>query len=196
MLDFAMMQGVLIVVSGLPGAGKSALANALGRELGAAVLSVDPIEAAIWRCGIPPSFETGVAAYEVGAILAEHQLGLGLTVIADSVSALEAARSMWRRAASRSGSAMRVIEVICSDERVHRERLGARLRGIEGFPEPSWGDVVRRRDEWEPWPEERLVVDSVRALDENVAIALEFLGRDRPPPSRHGGPPTGRRGRA
>lgn len=78
-----MMSGVLVVVSGLPGAGKSSLSDALGEKLGAAVLSVDPIEAAIWRCGIPPSFETGVAAYEVVAVLAEHQLRLGLTVIAD-----------------------------------------------------------------------------------------------------------------
>jgi len=90
-----MMSGVLVVMSGLPGAGKSAIADAVGREIGAPVLSVDPVEAAIWRCGIPPSFETGVAAYEVAAVLAEHQLALGLKVITDSVSSLEVARNMW-----------------------------------------------------------------------------------------------------
>ncbi len=42
-----MMSGVLVVMSGLPGAGKSSLADVLGEKLGAAVLSVDPIEAAI-----------------------------------------------------------------------------------------------------------------------------------------------------
>lgn len=51
---------MLIVVSGLPGAGKSVLADALGPRLGAAVLSVDPIEAAIWRWGISPSFDGDV----------------------------------------------------------------------------------------------------------------------------------------
>ena len=103
-------EAVLVIVSGLPGVGKSCLVDALGRTLGAAVLSVDPIEAAICRCGIPPSFETGLAAYEVAAVLAEHQLRLGLTVIVDAVSSLEVARDMWRRAASRTGAGMRVIE--------------------------------------------------------------------------------------
>lgn len=170
-----MMSGVLVVVSGLPGAGKSSLADALGKDLGAAVLSIDPIEAAIWRCGIPPSFETGVAAYEVVAVLAEHQLRLGLTVIADSVSSLEVARNMWRLAVSRAGAPMRAVEVICSDDDVHRQRLGGRERGIEIFPEPSWDDVLRRRDEWEPWTDDHVVVDSIRGLDENVAKALDFL---------------------
>jgi predicted kinase len=127
------MGRVLVVMSGLPGTGKSAIADALGHELGAPVLSVDPIEAAIWRCGIAPSFETGVAAYEVAAVLAEHQLSLGLTAIVDSVSSVEVARDMWRQAASRAGAQPRVIEVVCSDEHAHRQRLARRRRDIEGF---------------------------------------------------------------
>ena len=171
------MGRVLVVMSGLPGTGKSAIADALGHELGAPVLSVDPIEAAIWRCGIVPSFETGVAAYEVAAVLAEHQLSLGLAAIVDSVSSVEVARDMWRQAASRAGAQLRVIEVVCSDERVHRQRLAGRRRAIEGFPEPSWDEVQQRRAEWEPWTDDRLVIDTMSTLDENLADALRFLRR-------------------
>lgn len=172
-----MMNGVLVVMSGLPGTGKSSIANALGRELGAPVLSVDPIEAAIWRSGVPPSFETGLAAYEVAAVLAQHQLSLGLTVITDSVSSLEVARDMWRRAAAGADSRLSVIEVICSDEDVHRQRLAERSRDIEGFPEPSWEDVQARRSEWQPWDAERLVLDSMGGIAENVVAALTYLRR-------------------
>jgi len=171
------MGGVLVVVSGLPGAGKSAVADALGRRLGAAVLSVDPIEAAIWRCGIPPSFETGVAAYEVVAVLAEHQLRLGMTVIADAVSSIEVARQMWRTAARRAEAQVRVIEVVCSDVSLHRERLANRVRGIDGFPEPSWDEVLARRDEWQAWTVDRLVLDSVLPLADNVELAVDYLAR-------------------
>jgi predicted kinase len=166
---------MLVVVSGLPGVGKSAVADAVGRHLGAAVLSVDPIEAAIMRSGIERSFETGLAAYEVVAALAEEQLRLGLSAVADAVSGLEVARDMWRRAAGRTRSAMPVIEVVCSDEDLHRRRLAARRRSIEGFPEPPWQEVVARHDEWEPWPEARLVLDSVRPLGDLVPEALEYL---------------------
>ena len=169
------MNGVLVVVSGLPGSGKSSVAEALGRRLSAPVLSVDPIEAAMWRCGIAPSFETGVAAYEVVAVLAEQQLRLGLNAIADSVSSLEIARDMWRQAARRAESSVEVIEVICSNVEAHRNRLAGRQRTIDGFPEPSWQDVLARRGEWEPWAEERLVLDSMQPLDDNVGLAIEYL---------------------
>jgi len=169
------MTGVLVVLSGPPGAGKSAVADALGRRLGAPVLSVDPIEAALLRSGIPASFETGVAAYEVAASLAERQLRLGLTVIVDAVNSLEVARDMWRHAAVRASAPMRVIEVVCSDVETHRARLAGRTRDIHGFPEPTWDEVSNRRDEWEEWNQERLVLDSVEPLDLNLDRALIHL---------------------
>ncbi|WP_162942213.1 AAA family ATPase [Desertimonas flava] len=166
---------MLIVMSGLPGTGKSAIADELGRRRTWPVLSVDPVEAAIWRCGITASFETGVAAYEVAATLAEHQLRIGLSVIADAVNALEVARDMWRRVCERTDAAMRVIEVVCSDVDEHRRRLEGRIRGIDGFPEPTWGQVSARREEWQPWTVDHLTLDSIDPLDRNVERALRYL---------------------
>lgn len=166
---------MLVVFSGLPGAGKSAVAESLGGELGAPILSVDPIEAAIWRCGIPRSFETGVAAYEVAAVLAEQQLRLGLTVIADAVNSVEVARAMWRRAADNARGALRVVEIVCTDAELHRSRLEKRTRNIDGFPEPTWEEVLQRRAEWEEWTDDRLVLDSVDPLSTNVARAMAYI---------------------
>lgn len=131
-------------------------------------------EAAVWRCGIEPSFETGVAAYEVAAVMATHQLRLGLSVVVDAVGSLEIARRMWRDAASRAGATTRVIEVVCSDETTHRERLAGH---IEGFPEPSWDGALARRDEWEPWKEPRLLIDSTARQEDNLAEALAYVSR-------------------
>ena len=177
-----MMTFVLVVMSGLPGAGKSSLAEALAPSLGAAVLAVDPVEAALRRAGLDPSYEVGVAAYEVVGALAEQQLRLGLTVIVDAVSSVEIARHGWRVAARRTGATLSIIEVVCGDERAHRQRLAARRRGLEGVPEPSWAGVVERRDEWEPWSEPHLVLDSGREIRENVAEALVYLDRTAVPP--------------
>jgi predicted kinase len=162
-------------MSGLPGVGKSTLAEALARRIGSCVVSVDPIEDAILRAGIPQSFETGVAAYLVGATVAAAQLRLGLTVIADAANYLEVGRDIWRRAAAEAGVGTRAIEVLCSDEDVHRSRLVARERGLTAYPEPTWDDVVRRRGESEPWAEPHLVVDSVQQVEVNVALCVEYL---------------------
>ena len=75
---------LLVLMGGLPGVGKSAIADALGERLPATVISVDEIEAAMLRSGIERSFETGLAAYNAGAAIAAHQLRLGLAVIADA----------------------------------------------------------------------------------------------------------------
>ncbi len=169
---------MLIVVSGLPGAGKSTVADAIGTSLRIPVFSVDPIEAAMWRSGVPASFETGVAAYEVAAVLAEHQLRLGVDAIIDAVSAIEVARRMWRDVAQRTRSKLQIIEVVCSDESLHRLRLESRQRGIDGFPEPTWGQVLTRRAEYVPWRDERLVLDTVEDLSETLPKALAFLRPD------------------
>ncbi|HKA67742.1 MAG TPA: AAA family ATPase [Actinomycetes bacterium] len=169
---------MLILFSGLPGTGKSAVADELGRVLPAPVFSVDPIESAILGAGIEPSYATGLAAYGVAQNLADTHLSLGHPVVADAVNGVEEARNAWRRIAGAHGVEQRVIHCVCSDERLHRERLETRRRNLSPrFREPTWSDVQRRRAEFVPWPEEHLVVDLVRPVPENVTRILRYIGR-------------------
>ena len=164
-------------MSGLPGVGKSAIAEALGRELPAVVISVDEIEAAMLRSGIVRSFETGLAAYNVGAALVAHQLRVGFSVIADAANYLEVGRQIWWSAGEAADATVHGIEVVCSDESVHRTRLAARRRDLAPFPEPSWEQVAQWRSETEPWVRPRLVLDSVRPVEESVRLVLAYVGR-------------------
>ncbi|NBE53050.1 AAA family ATPase [Streptomyces boluensis] len=166
---------MLIAMAGLPGAGKSSVAEALGRKLTAPVVSVDPIEAAMWRAGVKRGQPTGLAAYVVAEAVADGVLGMGQTVIVDAVNAVEAARGQWRALADRHGVPVVFIEAVCSDPAEHRRRLEARSRGIEGFAEPTWAAVERVREEFAPWTEHRLVLDTMNDLPSNVATALGIL---------------------
>jgi predicted kinase len=58
----SMSKPYLIVVSELPGSGKSTIAERVAQRLSILIFSVDPIESAIIKAGIVKSFETGVAA--------------------------------------------------------------------------------------------------------------------------------------
>jgi predicted kinase len=166
---------MLIVVAGLPGAGKSTLAIDLGGALTCAVLGVDQAEAAMWRAGVSPSGPTHHAAYLVVGALAAEQLALGHDVIVDAVNGPEPARAQWRELAARLGTELKFIVVECGDDDVYRNRLEHRSRSIEGFPEPTWEGVLRRRAEFPPWTDERLTIDAVNSRAANLRAAREYL---------------------
>jgi predicted kinase len=113
---------MLIAMAGLPAAGKSSIARGIGGSLSAAVVSVDPIEAALRRA-IDHGQPTGLAAYLVAEAVADGILALGQTVIVDAVNAVEPARQQWRALASRHRVRLAVIEVVCSSPELHRRRL-------------------------------------------------------------------------
>lgn len=150
---------MLIVMAGPPGAGKSTVAEATARLLGCAVVSVDPIEAAMWRAGVDRAQPTGYAAYVVAESLAQEQLHLGHDVIVDAVNDVEPARWQWRELARRTGVELLFVEVVVSDAGEHRRRLEARRRDIEGFPEPAWPAVEARLAAFAEWDEDRLRLD-------------------------------------
>lgn len=152
-----------------------ALAAALGRTLPAPVVSVDPIEAALWRGGVSRTEPTGLAAYLAAEAVADGVLALGQSIVVDAVNAVEPARDQWRALAARYGVPLAFIEVVCSDTALHRARLAARRRDIAGFEEPEWADVEHRRAEFEPWSTPPLTLDSTLDQDTNIARALAHL---------------------
>ncbi len=129
----------------------------------------------MWRAGVSQAAPTHHAAYLVVAALAAEQLALGHDVIADAVTGPEPARAQWRDLARQLDAELKFIVVECGDDRIFRDRLEHRSRKIEGFPEPDWEGVLRRRAEFPPWTDERLTIDSVNSRAANLRAALEYL---------------------
>lgn len=165
----------LVVFSGIPGTGKSTLAEHAAGILMCPVFAKDRLEATLWRSDIGRAANSGFAAYELLTTLAEGQLRLGQSAILDSVATFERIRSTWRHLASAYGATFRAVECVCSDEAVHRERLDGRRRGIPGWYELTWKEVERVRKNYEPWEGNRLVLDAVNPLDQNLDRLAEYL---------------------
>lgn len=145
---------MLVILSGLPGVGKTAIARALARTAGAVHLRIDSIEQALRRSGCRVEHE----GYEVAYAVAEDNLRAGRTVVADSVNPWPLTRRAWRSVAERAGVAALDVEVICSDVAEHRRRVEAREPDIAGHVLPTWQQVVER--DYHAWDGERLVVDT------------------------------------
>jgi predicted kinase len=166
---------ILIVLSGLPGSGKSTLAEGLSRRLSVPLFSVDPIEAAMWRGGLAKA-QTGIAAYDVAQALADEHLRLGHSVIIDAVNPVEAPRAAWRKLATKYRANLKIIECVCADQTVHRRRIEARVRNIDGMPDITWARVLERRAEYETWTDARLTLDtSTKSAEQLVAEALDYV---------------------
>jgi predicted kinase len=170
---------VLIAMAGLPGSGKSTIAQILGGRLHASVVSVDPLEAAILKAGIGSDQPTGLAAYLVAETIAESVLVSGHNVIVDAVNAVGPAREQWVDLAQRQGVKLRFLEVSCMDPEVHRERLESRAQRL-GLASDGPYAVEQSLEEYSPWSGPsaaipRITIDTVQPLGANVEIALDFL---------------------
>lgn len=167
----------LIVFSGLPGTGKSTLAEAVGRQLSIPVFAKDWLEATLIRSELLPSNPDkplGSAGYQLLTTLAERQLRLNQSVILDSVASTKTIRETWFRLSQQYQAKWRVIECICSDESVHRSKLAKRERHIPSWHELTWSDVETVKGYYVPWKGEHLVLDMVNQLDINLSQAITY----------------------
>jgi predicted kinase len=163
---------MLIAFSGLPGTGKTSIARELARRLRATYLRVDTVEQALRSCGTLE--EVMAEGYETIYRLAEDNLNLGLTVIADSVNPLDITREAWAEVAREADVRLINVEVICSDEAEHRRRVETRSSDIADLVFPTWDKVKSR--EYHPWTQPRMVIDtagrSVSACVDELMSAL------------------------
>ncbi len=157
---------MLIIFGGLPGAGKSTIAQLVVRRIHAMLLRIDVIEQAMREALALPD-DVRDSGYRVGFALAEANLELGLTVVADSVNPIGSTREGWRAVARSAGTPALEVEVVCSDVVEHRRRVESRSAGISGLRLPDWDQVLGRS--YEPWPTADIVVDTSKLSPADAA---------------------------
>jgi predicted kinase len=164
---------MLIIVGGLPGAGKTTIARELARRLGAVHVRIDSIEQAIRDSGVIAA-SLDDAGYRAGYAVAEDNLRIGRTVVADSVNPIPLTREGWLDAASRAGVAAVEVEITCSDEREHRRRVEDRVPDIAGLTGPAWQDVVDR--DYRPWQRDHIIIDTAGlTIEQSVDMLAAML---------------------
>lgn len=132
---------MLIVFAGRPGTGKSTLARMLAERLGAALLRVDAIEAAVVASGLA-EHPVGVVGYVVAQNLTTECLIVGTPVVVDAVNPVPQSRAPWSQLAAAAGVPLRVVEVALTDEAERRRRIEQRRPDHHGQAQPTWEQLA------------------------------------------------------
>jgi predicted kinase len=170
----------VIIFSGLPGTGKSTLAELVARTVRAPAFAGDwlmgglkPAHAAI---GELDRSDYVAAWFGLLRTLVTRQLMLGQSAIVDDVVSDDDQLALWRETAERFSAPLSLIECVCSDEAVHRARIEGRVRGIPGWHEVGWDHVERMRAEVVPLTADRLIVDAMEPIEDNLRRVLSYIG--------------------
>lgn len=163
----------LIMLSGLPGCGKTTLAHQLARHLRIALFAKDRIQRVV---NDQMTDANPIIGYNILLDLADEQLALGVSVILDAVFPMDGFRRQARQLATQYNAQFRPIYCYCSDESIWQARLENRETLVPGWPPVGWSEVERLRPSFEIWQgADILALDALHSPADNLQTALHFI---------------------
>ena len=166
------MSQLVVQMHGEPGSGKSTVARALARRIGAVVLDKDVIKAALLRAGIEEA-RAAPAAYDVYFAQADDLLRLGHSIILDNPVFWPRVEERWLELSDRAGSPPVLVECVCADKTELQRRLVTRA-ALESQPR-SLLDLARHPGAAPTLFQPRLVLDTTRRLADLIDEALAYI---------------------
>ena len=167
----------LIIVSGLPGAGKSYFSRKLKERLPSVIIESDAMRKVLFP---RPSYspEESARLFKALHMLVEELLKKGIPVIFDATNLIELHREYLYHLAEKAGAKLIIVWIKAPFE-VIKERLERRMRGENPDDNSDAGiDVyLRMRKTAEPIRRNHFVVDTSRDINPAIEKILREVRR-------------------
>lgn len=121
----------------------------------------------------------GALSYELLVDLARDNLTVGLSVVVDSPAAYQLFRDKIKTVARAMRADLKLIECICTDEQMLRERVELRGRDLPTYRTRDWATYQRDRGRFERLTDPRLIVDTAETEAVNLRKIRTYLGQDK-----------------
>ena len=168
------VQPAFIIVSGLPGTGKTYFCSKLAERLPFLILESDAMRKTLFN---PPDYSQAESGrlFQACHLLIQRLLGKGIPVIFDATNLSERHRERLYSIADRLGARLILVRVEAPAGVVH-ERLGARQRGAvpATSSDADWGIYQRMRPSVDEIRRKHYAVDTSR----DVAPVLDKIVRE------------------
>ena len=161
---------MLILISGLPGTGKSRISRELSSKLAAVHISSDSIRKKMLEKRTY-SEEEKALIYKEMVSQVSSSLSEGKNVVADATFYRESLRREMREAANNAGTDFFIVECILPEEKV-KERISSR-RG--GDSEAKFAEYLIVKKAFEPFTGQRITIDTSLSVEESVQTILRSV---------------------
>lgn len=158
---------MLVLIAGLPGTGKTTVAKAFAKRCGAVHLNSDTLR---FELGLMGHYSPEDKEKVYATLLERARVALleGKQVVVDSTFFSEKVRAPFQALAASCGVPLRWIEVKAAEQ-----TLRQRLSRPRPDSEADFTVYEKIRDQFEPLPEDRLVLDTDLESPESAALKIQ-----------------------
>ena len=161
---------MLVVITGLPGSGKTTVADSLSKEIDAIVLSTDKIRKNMFKNPVYNENDKRVVYNELFSRAREY-LSSGKNVILDGTFYTKSLRDKAKEVGASVSE--KVIFIYCeTPEQILKERITKRK---DKFSDADFSVYLKIKEVFEDFEEEVIIVDTSKPIDSNIRDIIKLI---------------------